>query len=304
HGGFYWSLDYTGKVTSTKKQVYAQGFVIYALSAYYLLTGEPQALKQALDCFELLEANCIDREGEGYFEAYTREWGKIEDVRLSEKDLNYPKTMNTHLHVLEAYTTLYKVSGDSRVAEALRYGIDLFDRYMINHDTGHLRMFMDDNWQDHSPGLTYGHDIECAWLLYKALNALGDQALLQKHRSTIIQISEVCLQEAIGSHGQVIDGLDFATGHVHSQSVWWVQAEALVGFLTAHALTDDQRFWQAAQNIWAFIYQYQLNHQQGEWLWHSTLDEPDGDRDYKVGFWKGPYHNGRAMIEAARLLAV
>src|SRR5690606_31508585 len=99
HGGFYWSLDYTGKVTSTKKQVYAQGFVIYALSAFYQLTGEPQALKQALDCFELLEANCIDREREGYFEAYTREWGKIEDVRLSEKDLNYPKTMNTHLHV-------------------------------------------------------------------------------------------------------------------------------------------------------------------------------------------------------------
>lgn len=304
HGGYFWSLDYQGKPNSSKKQVYAQGFVIYGLCAYYQLTQDDSALQAALNCFALIEKHCVDREREGYYEAYTREWGRIDDVRLSEKDLNYPKTMNTHLHIVEGYTSLYKVSANKQVGAALSYGIDLFERYMIDRDSGHLRMFMGDDWQDHSSELTYGHDIETAWLLHKALLALDDKMRLQQLLPVIMQLAEVCQREAIDDKGGVMDGMHKLSSAQHTQRMWWVQAEALVGFLTVYKLTGEERYWHTAQNIWGFINEYQLDHEYGEWLWHSSLDEPDSDRDYKVGFWKGPYHNGRAMIEAARLLAV
>lgn len=304
HGGFFWSLSPSGDVEQSKKQVYAQAFAVYALAAYYELSQDADALAMALECFDLIEANCVDRDGEGYYEAYTREWGKIDDVRLSEKDLNYPKTMNTHLHVLEAYTKLYQVHKADKVAQALAYGIDLFDKYMIDHDNYHLRMFLSDDWQDHSPGLTYGHDIECSWLLYKALNALGDAERNARLVPVVIELAKTCQREAIRERGDVVDAYDRASNSYHSERIWWVQAEALVGFLVAYKLSDDKSFLTTANNLWAFIDTYQIDHNKGEWRWHSTLDVPDGSRDYKAGFWKGPYHNGRAMIEAAKLLGV
>ncbi len=302
YGGYYWSLNADGSVCYDKKQVYAQSFVIYGFSAYYQLSGDDKALRAAMACFDLIEQHCIDVEGEGYFEAYTREWGKIDDVRLSEKDLNYPKTMNTHLHIVEAYTRLYKVSGDERVRKALTYGLDLFDRFIIDRDTGHLRMFMGNDWRDHSTEWSYGHDIETAWLLLKALKALGDEQRLQQWLPTIVQLAEVCLREAVDDKGGVMDGCVKASGEYHRQRMWWVQAEGLVGFLTAYKLTGETRYWNVVQKLWDFIQRYQLDRDYGEWHWHSTLDAPDRDRDYKVGFWKGPYHNGRAMIECARLV--
>lgn len=302
-GGYFWSLNADGSVANDKKQVYAQAFGVYALVAYYQLTGEQQALDDAMACFELIERHCIDREQEGYFEAYTREWGKMDDVRLSEKDLNFPKTMNTHLHVLEAYTSLYQVCKEERIEKALAYNIDLFDRYMIDRGNYHLRMFMQDDWQDCSSELTYGHDIECAWLLYKALQSLGDQARTDKLVPDIIELAHTCRREALGELGEVLDGMEKATGKVHSQRVWWVQAEALVGFLVAWKLSGEQVLFATAANVWSFIKEYQMDTERGEWRWHCRLDEPDGARDYKAGFWKGPYHNGRAMIEVAKLLA-
>lgn len=302
HGGYYWSVNADGSPGRDKKQVYAQSFVIYGLSAYYRLTRDAEALDAALACFELIEKHCVDTGGQGYYEACTREWDRIEDVRLSEKDLNSPKTMNTHLHIVEAYTSLYQVSGEKRVGRALACGLTLFDRFIIDHKTGHLRMFMGSDWEDQSTEWSYGHDIETAWLLYKALKALGDKSQLQQWLPTISQLAEVCLSQAVDDKGGVMDGYVMASGEYHTQRMWWVQAEGLVGFLTAYKLTGEERYWQAVQKLWDFIQRYQLDRQYGEWHWHSTLDAPDRDRDYKVGFWKGPYHNGRAMIECARLV--
>jgi len=302
HGGVYWELDVTGKPINTKKQVYAQAFTIYALCAYFQLTGDAAAVEQALACFKLLEAHAIDREHEGYLEAFTREWGTIADVRLSEKDLNYPKSQNTHLHVLEAYTTLYQAHPGNEVREALRYNIELFDKYMIDRNTYHLRMFMDLDWKDHSPGFTYGHDIEASWLIAKALESLQDAEYSARLTPTLIRIAEVTAAEAIGEHGHVLDAYDFASKTISPDIVWWVQAEAVVGFLYAYATTGDEKFYRVAETIWRFIQQYQIDHEHGEWLWLSTLDAARAEPYYKVGFWKCPYHNGRAMIEAVRYL--
>lgn len=302
HGGVFWELDAKGRPLNTKKQVYAQAFAIYALVAYYQLTDNSAALQQALSCFELLERNTIDREREGYFEAFTREWGKIEDVRLSDKDLNYPKSMNTHLHVLEAYTSLNKVHPVAAVSAALRYNIHCFDKYIINRENYHMRMFLDVDWKDFSPAFTYGHDIETAWLLVKALDSLNDKAVTERLLPDVIRIAETCLDEAIGEHGQVIDAYDFATGQQLPEIIWWVQAEAMVGFLKTAQLSGDQRFTEAALKVWEFIKKYQIDHEQGEWLWASRLDDLHGERHYKMGFWKGPYHNGRAMMEVKAIL--
>lgn len=302
-GGFFWELDARGNPLNTKKQTYAQAFAVYALCSYYRLTGDEQAMAHALDCFALLEAKTLDQEKEGYFEAFTREWGKIEDVRLSDKDLNYPKSMNTHLHVLEAYTTLYKAKPTPTIKQALRHNIDYFDKYLINKENWHLRMFLDNDWQDFSPGFTYGHDIECSWLLSKALDSLDDKEVTQSLTPAVIKIADVTLQEAMGEYGEVLDAFDFASGEKITERVWWVQAEALVGFLNVYALTGEARYLKAAKQVWAFIKNYHIDKQYGEWLWLSTLDEHHGEEPYKVGFWKGPYHNGRAMMEAINFLS-
>lgn len=301
-GGVYWELDAQGKPVNTKKQTYAQAFAVYALCSYYTLTGDEQAMAHAQDCFALLEEKTIDRVNEGYFEAFTREWGKMDDVRLSDKDLNYPKSMNTHLHVLEAYTTLNKAKPTEQIKQALRYNIDCFDKYLINHDNGHLRMFLTETWEDFSPGYTYGHDIECSWLLSKALNSLNDPQVTQRMTPGIIKLADITLQEAMGEYGEVLDAFDFASGEKLTERVWWVQAEALVGFLNVYTLTRDERYLTVANNVWAFIKQYQRDSQHGEWLWLSTLDGDHGEEAYKVGFWKGPYHNGRAMLEAINFI--
>jgi mannobiose 2-epimerase len=302
HGGVYWELDAAGTPINTKKQVYAQAFTIYALCAYHQLTGNAHALTCALECFKLVEQNAIDHENEGYLEAFTREWGLIDDLRLSEKDLNYPKSQNTHLHILEAYTTLHLAHPSPEVKAALRYNIHMFDKYMIDRKTYHLRMFMDLEWKDFSPGYTYGHDIEASWLIAKALESLGNAEYTAQLTPTLIKIAQVTVDEAIGAHGQVIDSYDFATRCPNVDTVWWVQAEALVGFLYAYATTGEEQFYRAAENCWAFIKAYQIDKRHGEWLWLSTLYEPSADSYYKVGFWKCPYHNGRAMMEAIRYL--
>lgn len=302
HGGVYWEVDAKGNPINTKKQVYAQAFTVYALAAYYRLTQDEQALARALECFDLMERHAIDRVHEGYLEAFTRSWGVIEDLRLSEKDLNYPKSQNTHLHILEAYTSLHLVHPTEQIKAALKYNIELFDNYMIDKETFHLRMFMNLEWKDFSPGFTYGHDIEAAWLIAKGLDSLGDARYSAELTPTLLKIAEVTLQEAIGEHGQVVDSYDFATKSVNPDTVWWVQAEALVGFLYAYANSHEKRYLDAAENVWQFIKTHQIDHQYGEWLWLSTLDSSRSDTFYKLGFWKCPYHNGRAMLEACRYL--
>jgi len=302
YGGVYWELDSQGNPINTKKQVYAQAFTIYALSAYYRLSGDKQALAQALHCFDLLETKTIDPEHQGYLEAFTRTWGNLDDLRLSEKDLNFPKSQNTHLHVLEAYTSLNQVYPTAAISAALKYNIELFDKYMIDKNTYHLRMFLDNNWQDHSPGFTYGHDIEASWLIAKALESLGDQAYTDALMPTLVKIADVTLNEGVGEHGQVKDSYNFVTQTQLPDVVWWVQAEALVGFLFAYCESGQSKYLVAAENIWAFIKRYQIDRKNGEWFWLSRLDNSQTTHFYKVGFWKCPYHNGRAMMESIKYL--
>ncbi|HVY21831.1 MAG TPA: AGE family epimerase/isomerase [Steroidobacteraceae bacterium] len=302
YGGMYWEMDVNGRPVNTRKQVYAQAFTIYALSAYFKLNHDREALDHALQLFKLLESRAIDDRDQGYLEAFARDWSPVDDWRLSNIDLNYPKSQNTHLHVLEAYTALHDVYPVTEVKAALRYSIQMFDRFMINRDNHHLRMFMDMQWKDFSPGYTYGHDIEAAWLIARALESLGDAEYTGKLIPTLLKVVEVTTKEALADNGQLWNAYDFETKSIDKSSMWWVQAEALVGFLFAYVKTHDGRYFVAAEGIWQFIKQHQIDHVNGEWFWLADNGKTEGKEHYKVGFWKCPYHNGRAMMEAVRYL--
>lgn len=300
HGGVFWELTAQGEVRNSRKQIYAQAFAIYALASYFKLTNDETAINLAHKIFELIESYGLDKEHEGYIEAFAGDWSALQDFRLSEKDMNSPKSMNTHLHVLEAYSNLYAADKHIQVANAMRRCLRYFDKYIIDHQRGHLRMFQALNWEDLSNSWSYGHDIESSWLLWEAVELLHDEQLSSHFKPIVLQLAETCLQQGMGKHNEVLDAYNFKTKTMLQERVWWVQAEALVGFLTAFAINNNTQFRDAALKVWEFIQCNQKDKQGGEWHWLSILDAPHVG-DCKMGFWKGPYHNGRAMMLACNL---
>ncbi len=302
HGGVVWSVDCRGGLVDGAKKNYAQAFSIYALSSYYRLTDNRAALDKAISYFELIEKHCVDPDLGGYWEATGRDWLPVEDVRLSEKDMNAPKTMNNHLHVMEAYAGLYRACRSEAVEKALRNSIEWFCERIFDEGSGHLRLFLDGNWEDVSQSFSYGHDIEASWLLAESLEALGDPTLGARFSGCVRALSDSCLREGMGAHGQVLDTYDFSLQTRHRDSEWWVQAEAMVGFLNAWQLTGEVRYWNAFLKVWQFVKDHQIDWEAGEWFYYSALDRSKGEQPYKAGFWKAPYHNGRAMMEVCRRL--
>ena len=302
NGGIYWEIDNNGQVVNSKKQVYTQAFYIYGLCAFYRLTGKKKALDKALEIFRLIETHAHDDKNKGYVEALSKDWGPQDDLRLSSKEPNLPKTMNTHLHVLEAYTVLNLVVASDEIKASLRRALRYFMDYFYDDETSHLKQFYDENWIDKSTGYSYGHDIEGSWLMLEAADSLNDQELLQQVKSIVPKIASVCIQEGSGEYGELLDGYDFAEAKIVREHLWWVQAEALVGYLNAFELSGNKAFFEAFLNTWEFIKKYQRNNEEGEWHWFAKVDLKKQQQNYKAGFWKAPYHNGRAMMEVCRRL--
>jgi len=211
--------------------------------------------------------------------------------------------MNTHLHIIEAYTELYKVCKRAELKEALRYTVHIFDTHIINHSSFHTRMFFSEDWQDHSECLSYGHDIEASWLICKAAKTLEDEDLVSGTNTISISMVNAVLANGMGDEGQVLDEFNLATRRSSQDSVWWVQAEALVGFLNAFKITHDHTYLEAAKRVWRFIHKQHIDHEFGDWHWLASPDSSLNKSMYKAGAWKGPYHNGRAMLEATQHLA-
>ncbi len=300
YGGFFWSVTAKGAPASTRKQTYAQAFAIYALCAYGRLGGGEGPVRQATALAQLLERHVWDQGGGGYIEAFSRDWSPIEDFRLSDRDLNAPKTMNTHLHVLEAYTSLYLLTRDEFARALLEKILRLFDaRFAAPRGGRHLALFYSMDWQDQCGDESYGHDIEASWLLYEAAEALGDEFLLDGARKRALSLAEASLA-ALDQDGGLIYERHAGAAPDRTRH-WWPQAEAMVGFHNAYELSGDQRFREAAGRIWSFIRTHHIDHARGEWFWHAAADK-NAVNPYKAGFWKGPYHNGRAMMEMIRRL--
>lgn len=296
YGGTYWTIAATGEPQDLKKQIYSQAFFMYALSEHYRATGDETSLQQAIGLFELIEKHSFDPVKNGYLEAYSRDWQLLDDLRLSEKDANEKKTMNTHLHVLEAYTNLYRVWKDPRLAHQLENLILIFTEKITDPDTHHLKLFFDEDWNTSYSLVSYGHDIEASWLIDEAARILGNKILLRTVQSQCVQIAEAAC-EGLQSNGGLIYEYDQATGHTDGDFHWWVQAEAVVGFVNAFELTGDAQWLRKAEQTWWFIRENLIDREQGEWFWSLTGEGIQNRDDDKAGFWKCPYHNSRMCLE-------
>ena len=296
-GGIYWSLDCLGRPKDTKKQFYAIGFAIYGLSEYARATADREALDYAIRLFECIEQHSLDRKDNGYIEACTREWGKIEDMRLSDFDANYPKSQNTHLHIIEPYTNLFRIWKDERLEKALRNLINIFTDKILNPETHHLDLFFDNDWTRGAGHLeSYGHDIECSWLMHEAALVLGDEEVLRKVEP-IVKLVAKASEKGLNADGSMVHEANVDTGDVDDDLHWWVQAEAVVGFFNIYQYFGDEQALEKATHCWQYIKQNLIDNENGEWYWSRHADGTLNLEDDKAGFWKCPYHNGRMCLE-------
>lgn len=299
YGGVYWTVDAQGNPLSTKKQVYAIAFTIYAFSEYFMAGGHEVARDHAIDLYNDLIKYSLDKERGGYFEAFSQDWEPIADLRLSDKDANEKKTMNTHLHVLEAFTNLYRVWPDDGLKERITGLLHDFSTHIIDRETSHLRLFFDEDWQSISPLVSYGHDIEAAWLLLEAAEVLGDEQWIAEFKLLAMKMAKAAAT-GLDPDGSLWYECDPLAKHMIKEKHWWVQAEAMVGFYNAWQISADPAFLQYFNGVWEFVKKHIIDYKNGEWFWGVQEDAtlmPDQD---KVGLWKCPYHNSRACIELIR----
>jgi cellobiose epimerase len=295
YGGAYRSVNSKGEPSDTRKQTYTMSFFIYGMAEYYKATGDKEALKTAKDIFESLEKYALDKESNGYFEVYSRDWKRTHDKLIGETTINDEKTMNTHLHLMESYSNLYRVCPDKRMADRLKNLVEIFLDKIIDKKTSHLICFLDKNWNSTSKIDSYGHDIEASWLLCEAANLLKDQALLGQVKEASIKIANAA-SEGIQPDGSMVYEKDLATGHLGSERSYWVQSETIVGYFNVFELTGNEKYLDNAINCWNYTKTHLVDNKSGGWF-SSVSESGIPGRGDKGGFWVCPYHNGRMCME-------
>jgi mannobiose 2-epimerase len=296
YGGVRWMVGSTGNPTDERKHVYAQAFAIYAFAEHHRTTGEGRSLEDAIELYRLIEEHALDRVHGGYREAFSREWVPLDDVRLSEEDAAEPKSMNTHLHVLEAYSNLYRVWPDAQLRRRIETLVELFAGTIIPPDSRHVVSFFDEDWTPKSDVVSYGHDIETSWLLLEAADLLGDERVRARAQRVAMRVAEGTLEEGLDSIGGI-----FTEGRagvvVDHDKDWWPQAEGIVGFVNAYQEGGGQSYLDAAASTWDFTKRHLLDMAHGEWHRRVSRDGAVRPGHEKVGPWKCPYHTARACLE-------
>ncbi len=308
-GGFFMELSSDNKVVSDVKHTYAQAFVIYSLCKYYEFNPTEEVMEGIQQFFFFLDEKTKDPENPGYLESFTREWEIFEENRMA--DNNEPKSMNTHLHVLEAYAAVYKVWKGDLVKQRLTELLDIFIDHIIR-ESGHLGVFFASDFveTESSKGIcSFGHDIEASWLIWEAAEILGDKKIEEAVKPLILKMADAVLRVGVDNDGGLfLESTRFGS-HVRTNKHWWLQAENLVGFMNAYQLKGKEKYWDTVKLSWDFIDRCVIDHEGGEWftkvnrLGVPYLVEPADDpspyyrNDWKIDPWKCPYHNGRAMME-------
>lgn len=296
YGGVYWSLHYNGTPADTTKHTYNQAFAIYALSSYYRLRGDVHALGLAFELFERIEASCTDEVG--YLEAFTRDWKQASNEKLSENGVMAAKTMNTLLHVFEGYSGLYQACRDERVAQALRRILKIYATKVYEPALHRQLVFFDENYNSIIDLYSYGHDIESSWLIDWGCGLLGDKALSEKIAAINSDLAQNIYRVAYKNHS-LLNECD--KGMVNTTRVWWVQAEAVLGFINEYEKSGSEKYAAAAAGIWHYIEEKLVDKRPGsEWFWCLDANGKPSDRKPIVEPWKCPYHNGRLCMELIR----
>ncbi|MFW5972564.1 MAG: AGE family epimerase/isomerase [Bacteroidota bacterium] len=295
HGGIYWMVGHSGTPLDERKHVYAQAFAVYAYSEHHRATGDAASLERAVELYRLIERHAHDDAHGGYHEAFSRDWKLLDDVRLSEKDADERKSMNTHLHLLEAYANLYRVWRDAELEARLRELVDLFLGVITEAKTAHLVTFFDEDWEPKSDEISFGHDIEASWLVLEAADVLRDHTLRERVQELSLRTARAVLEEGIDADG----GLMYEAGPhglTDTDKHWWPQAEAIVGFVGAYQESEDLAFLDAAVAAWDFTKRHIRDAEYGEWRGRVSREGEPYD-DPKLDPWKCPYHNARACLE-------
>ncbi len=301
YGGTWWSLTAKGKPLNKKKQIYSQAYFIYALSEYYRSSADKQFLEKAIELYRLIEDHAYDEVNEGYLEAFSHDWQHIDDQRLSIRDTNEEKSMNTHLHVLEAYTNLYSVWPDESLRSQLVKLVNVFTGRIIDPKTGHLNLFFDKQWNIKSDIISYGHEVEASWLLCEAADILCDSELYNALKPVSLKMVNAAL-EGLQDDGSLIYEKSIRGLYTDTDRHWWVQAETVVGLLNAWELTGENRYLEMAYKCFNYIEDKLVDRDNGEWHWSIRADGKVNTVDDKAGFWKCPYHNSRMCLEVMRRL--
>ncbi len=319
YGGTYWAVTYDGKPADTKKQFYAIGFMLYGMSEFVRATmndskvseeEKEETLQICFNLFNIIEDHSLDIVYNGYIEAQTRQWGEIADMRLSELDANYPKSQNTHLHIIEPYTNFFRcltemeqagrevnINNKAKVEVALRNLIDIFTDKILNPETHHLDLFFEMDWTRGAGWLeSYGHDIECSWLMHEAAIVLGDNEVLERVEP-IVRLVAKASEKGLNSDGSMTHEANIDTGHTDDDRHWWVQAEAVVGFYNIYQHFGDKRALDKAIGCWRYIKNNLIDYRHGEWYWSCDKEGNINTNDDHAGFWKCPYHNSRMCLE-------
>lgn len=320
NGGVYWSVMPDGTPKVTKKQIYGEAFCCYGLSEYAAALKEletsvefvqlsEKVMNEALEIYNLLENHALDKSQGGYIEACAVDWNKTADMILSPKDMNCPKSMNTNLHVMEAYTNLYRtipvVFSDAKplqreIGDSLANLVEVTVNKIVQKNA-HLGMFFDMAWNLLSDEISFGHDIEASWLLWEAVCELGDEQLKSEIRDLVIKMTDVTYEEGFDKENGCLENFLKDGGKVLDRTrVWWNQAESVNGFYNAWEMTGEEKYASIVEKQWAWIQNHQVDKKGGDW-WNALnvdgtpiLEEPKG------GNWKTSYHNGRTCLELLR----
>jgi len=297
NGGVYWSVDANEQPKNTKKHTYGQAFAIYAFAEYARAFNDEEALEKAKIIFSHLEKHSFDANSNSYIECFDRNWNPTDDVKLGDSDIQAPRSFNTHLHILEAFTTLYRIWPNELLKDRLNGLIDLHLNKIWNEDLNHFLSFFNHDWQAISNTYSYGHDIEASWLLTEAAKVTGDVLRITKTNSLAVLISSITLEEGLdkqnggifnsGQNGAVLD----------TDKDWWAQAEAIVGLVNEFQISGNTENLEYALDIWKFISEFILDANYGEWFWKVDFKGNPSFIEDKIGPWKCPYHTGRLCLE-------
>ncbi len=294
YGGFYWMLDNNCRVVDKKKIIYGQAFVLYGLSSFYNIKPDIKDLVLCREIFDLIEKFGLDRDYNGYFDGYLEDWTYTDDNCIAPLGVICDKSMNTNLHVLEAYTKFYEISRYDVVKSSLINLIGVMKNIVYDKHSGHQNQIFLKYWAVVSDLISYGHDVETSWLVWDAIEVLNDDNIRGEYKNYILKLLDTSIFEAADTDGSLYN--ESSEGVIDKDRIWWVQAEFLISLLNAFEMTGEIKYKNRIFQVWDYIEHNIIDKKNGEWYWLIDENGIPGNRE-KGGFWKTCYHNARACFE-------